>query len=276
MDYIEIKCRISPVDTGSEILTALLGEIGCDSFMEWEEGLLAYIPEAEFSESALKAISLPDNSIQWSYEINKVEDQDWNALWESNYDPVWIEDQCYIHAPFHPKEKAAYDILIEPKMSFGTAHHETTSLMLSMLLHTECNGKRVLDMGCGTAVLAILSKLRGASQVVAIDNDEWAYRNSLENCSNNQMDDIRCLLGDAKSIPDQKFDIILANINRNILLNDMAEYITHLEQGGSLFMSGFYEGDDRNAIQESAEKQHLTYAKHKTKNNWVAIHFKKV
>ena len=264
------------METGCEILTALLGEIGCDSFMEWEEGLSAYIPEKDFSEAELQQIQLPaEAGINWSYEIIKVEDQDWNALWESNYEPVWIEDRCYIHAPFHPAEKAEYDILIEPKMSFGTAHHETTSLMLSLLLHTECEGKRVLDMGCGTAVLAILSKLKGAAQVTAIDNDEWAYRNSMENCANNQANDILCILGDAQSIPKQKYDLILANINRNILLQDMETYVAHLENGGRLFMSGFYDGDDRKTIQEKAENLRLSYISHQTKNNWVAIQFEK-
>ena len=274
MDYIEIKCKVSPMERGCEILTALLGEIGCDSFMEWEEGLSAYIPEKDFSEAELQQIQLPaEAGINWSYEIIKVEDQDWNALWESNYEPVWIDGRCYIHAPFHPAEKAEYDILIEPKMSFGTAHHETTSLMLSLLLQTECEGKRVLDMGCGTAVLAILSKLKGAVQVTAIDNDEWAYRNAMENCANNNMDDIHCILGDAQSIPMQKYDLILANINRNILLQDMETYVAHLEKGGKLFMSGFYEGEDSLSIKQKAESLGLTHKETQSKNRWTTLGF---
>ena len=276
MNYIEIKCKVSPMESGCDILTALLGEMGCDSFMEWEEGISAYIPESDFSETRLQALELPPESgIRWEYEIIRVEDQDWNALWESNYEPVWIDERCYIHAPFHPAKKAEYDILIEPKMSFGTAHHETTSLMLSLLLQTDCRGKKVLDMGCGTAVLAILTHLKGAERIVAIDNDEWAYRNAMENCENNHAEEIQCILGDASHIPAMKFDLVLANINRNILLNDMKQYASHLENGGSLFMSGFYEGEDAEAIQREAEKHRLALQTQKTKNHWTAMLFVK-
>lgn len=277
MKYLEIKCRISPLEIGSEILTALLGDIGCDSFMDWEEGLLAYIPADVFSEEKLKQIQLPSESgIQWNYEISQVEDRDWNAVWESNYEPVWIDGQCYIHAPFHPAvEGAAYDILIEPKMSFGTAHHETTAQMLSFLLEEDCKGKSLLDMGSGTGVLAILASKKGAAPVTAIDIDEWAYSNILDNNRLNHTEHIRCLLGDARSIPDETYDIILANINRNILLQDMPVYAKHLKPGGVIFFSGFYEGEDLTYIREKAESLGLTYDIHKTRNRWVAARFVK-
>lgn len=277
MKYLEIKCRVSPLESGSEILTALLGDIGCDSFMDWEEGLLAYIPSDDFSEEKLQRIQLPEESgIQWSYEISPVEEQDWNAVWESNYEPVWIEEKCYIHAPFHPAvQDAEYDLLIEPKMSFGTAHHETTAQMLSYLLAEDCKGKSLLDMGSGTGVLAILAAQKGADPLTAIDIDEWAYNNIIDNKRLNHTEHIRCLLGDATAIPDESFDIIMANINRNILLQDMPVYVRHLNPDGIIFFSGFYEGEDLFFIREKAESLGLKYHSHKTHNRWVAARFVK-
>lgn len=275
MRYIEIRCRVQPVAEGAEILTALLGEIGCDSFMEWEEGLLAYIPEKDFSESELKKISLPKESgIEWSYTVSRMEDKDWNAEWESHYEPVWIDRRCHIHAPFHDKApEAEYDIVIEPKMSFGTAHHETTAQMISYLLEEPCSGKAVLDMGAGTGVLAILAWERGARPVTAIDIDEWAYNNMLENTQLNGADGIRCIMGDAGSIPDERYDIILANINRNILLQDMPCYVQHLNHGGTLMMSGFYEGGDWDAIRSRAESLGLEFSRIRSNNRWAAARF---
>ncbi|MBO7464449.1 MAG: 50S ribosomal protein L11 methyltransferase [Bacteroidales bacterium] len=275
MRYIEIRCRVQPVAEGAEILTALLGEIGCDSFMEWEEGLLAYIPEKDFSESELKKISLPKESgIEWSYTVSRMEDKDWNAEWESHYEPVWIDRRCHIHAPFHDKApEAEYDIVIEPKMSFGTAHHETPAQMISYLLEEPCSGKAVLDMGAGTGVLAILAWERGARPVTAIDIDEWAYNNMLENTQLNGADGIRCIMGDAGSIPDERYDIILANINRNILLQDMPCYVQHLNHGGTLMMSGFYEGGDWDAIRSRAESLGLEFSRIRSNNRWAAERF---
>lgn len=277
MDYIEIRCRVEPLESGSEILTALLGDMGCDSFMDWEEGLLAYIPETDFSEQSLREIRLPASSgITWSYTLQRIKDEDWNAVWESHYEPVWVDGQCYIRAPFHPPVKeAAYELLIEPKMSFGTAHHETTAQMISYLLEEDCLGKSVLDMGSGTGVLAILAAMRGASELTAIDNDEWAYRNMLENCQLNHTENIRCLLGDAGSIPDTAYDVVLANINRNILLQDMPHYTTHLRPHGTLLISGFYEGEDLQLLRKKAEGLGLAYATHRTRNRWVAARFTK-
>ncbi|MBO4282293.1 MAG: 50S ribosomal protein L11 methyltransferase [Bacteroidales bacterium] len=275
MNYIEIKCRVQPVESGSEILTALLGDMGCDSFMDWEEGLLAYIPEADFSEEALRGIQLPETAgITWSYSLQRIQDKDWNAEWESHYEPVWVDGICHIRAPFHlPAKEAAYDLLIEPKMSFGTAHHETTAQMISYLLEEDCQGKSVLDMGSGTGVLAILAAMRGASELTAIDNDEWAYRNMLENCRLNHTENILCIWGDAHSIPDTAFDVVLANINRNILLQDMAEYVKHLKANGTLLISGFYEGEDLVLLRGKAEGLGLAFASHRTRNRWVAARF---
>jgi ribosomal protein L11 methyltransferase len=276
MRYIEIKCRVQPLEEGTEILTALLGDIGCDSFMDWEEGLLAYIPEQDFSEERLKNIPLDKSSgIRWSYTATPMEDKDWNAEWERNYEPVWVDGRCHIRAPFHPQAAdAEYELVIEPKMSFGTAHHETTSQMISYLLEEPCRGKSVLDMGAGTGVLAILAHLRGATPVTAIDIDEWAYNNMLENTKLNGAADIRCIMGDAGAIPDERYDIILANINRNILIQDLPTYASHLNRHGTLLMSGFYEGEDLEMIRTRAEQAGLSYESHRQRNRWTAARFR--
>ena len=275
MRYLEIRCRVQPLEEGAEILTALLGDIGCDSFMDWEEGVLAYIPEQDFSEERLKSIPLDKASgIRWSYTVTPMEDKDWNAEWERNYEPVWIDGRCHIHAPFHaPDPDAEYEVVIEPKMSFGTAHHETTAQMISFLLDEPCRGKAVLDMGAGTGVLAILAHLKGAAPVTAIDIDEWAYRNMQENIRLNRAESIRCLMGDAGAIPDEQYDIIMANINRNVLLQDIPVYVKHLRPGGTIFLSGFYDGADLDLIRKKAEENGLVYNSHRQQNQWVAARF---
>ena len=275
MRYIEIRCRVQPLEEGTEILTAFLGDIGCESFMDWEEGLLAYIPENDFSEERLKNIRLPEESgIRWDYTVSRMEEKDWNAEWERSYEPVLIDGRCRIRAPFHPPSAdAEYDVLIEPKMSFGTAHHETTAQMVSYLLEEPCAGKAVLDMGAGTGVLAILAHLRGAAQVTAIDIDEWAFRNMQENARLNGAESIRCLMGDAGAIPDERYEIILANINRNVLLEDIPVYTTHLNHGGTLLLSGFYDWEDLELIRKKADQNGLVYNSYRQQNQWVAVRF---
>ncbi|NVO02332.1 MAG: 50S ribosomal protein L11 methyltransferase [Bacteroidetes bacterium] len=275
MDYIELNCKIASEKMGSEILMAQLGEIGFESFMETNEGLLAYIPAKDFKEKSLNILQSSDckELLQFTYEFHLVEDQNWNEVWESNYEAVVICDKCLVRAPFHPKmENIEYDIIIEPKMSFGTAHHETTSLMIEHLLETDLKNKSVLDMGCGTGVLAVLAALKGASNITAIDNDEWAYQNTVENVLKNQKEEIEVFEGDAELIKDKKFDVIIANINRNILLNDMEAYSLSLNKNGILFLSGFYE-TDLPIIKEKATSLGLNYANHLTKNYWVAAKF---
>jgi ribosomal protein L11 methyltransferase len=276
MQYIEIKYYVQPPEVGNEILIALLADVGCESFMEFEEGVMAYIPQKDFKKELLEKLPIPENAgFSYRYEISEIEDQNWNAVWESNYAPVLIENQCYIRAPFHETRKdVAYDILIEPKMSFGTAHHETTALMISYLLQEDCKEKEVLDMGCGTGILAILASMRQAKHISAIDTDEWAYKNCLENAERNRVANIDCLHGDVNHIPQTSFDIILANINRNVLLKDMSAYVAHLKKGGVLFLSGFYETEDLPIIKDEACRQGLTYVSHKTKNKWTAVKFK--
>ena len=277
MKYIEIDCIITPAETGNEIIIALLADMGCDSFVEKENGVQAYIAKDIFDEKQLKDlfsdVSTWNFSVSYSWE--EVEEQNWNAVWESNYEPVLIDNACYIRAPFHPnRQDVKYEIVIEPKMSFGTAHHPTTSQMISYILEEDCEGKTVLDMGSGTGVLAILAIMRGAKHATAIDNDEWAYENCLENVEKNHISNIEVVLGNADNIR-EKYDIILANINRNILMQDMGKYANALNKNGILLLSGFYLEPDLEILKKETEKYNLVFDSFKEQENWVAAKFRK-
>jgi ribosomal protein L11 methyltransferase len=245
MEYTELNCSLPQGEEHyCELIIAALGELGFESFVETDDGLLAYIQSHTFDPGILNNASLWPEGANPEYSWQTIEDQNWNAVWESNFEPVTIDKRCRVRAPLHEKDiNIEYDILIEPKMSFGTAHHETTAQMISLLLQTDVRDKIILDMGCGTAVLAILAAMKGASQITAIDNDDWAYRNAIENVERNNLHHINVYQGDASSLKGLKFDIILANINRNILLNDMEQYRDSLTPGGTLMMSGFYTED---------------------------------
>ncbi len=257
-----------------DMLMELLGTIGFDSFMDTDDGFEAYCQEPALDETEL------DDILQMEQFANVkllkkelIPDQDWNATWEASYEPVIINESCRIKAPFHKVEGTyKYDLIIEPKMSFGTAHHETTSQIIELMLQSDFKGLNVLDMGSGTGVLAILAKKLGSAITVAIDNDEWAYRNALDNIRLNGENEIVVELGDATSLNDRQFDIILANINRNILLRDMKEYVKCLVDGGKIFFSGFYE-EDLILIRREAEELGLKYVNHVIKNNWTAAVF---
>ncbi len=275
MNYFEIKIHFSSADPWKEIFSSFLADAGCESFMDGESDndLLCYIPGQLYDPDTIKNILEHHGlDVDISYEIQEIEQQDWNAVWESNYTPVLIADRCYIRAPFHPEmENVEYEILIEPKMSFGTAHHETTSQMIEYLLEEDLTGKSVLDMGAGTGVLAILAHKRGASSVTAIDNDEWAYNNNLENIARNDCMDMEVILGDASALKGRKFEVIIANINRNILVNDMPAYAEALLPGGTIFFSGFYESKDLDIIKARAAEFGIKYQSHKVKNDWCAM-----
>ena len=207
-------------------------------------------------------------------KVEEMPDKDWNELWEASYQPVVVNERCRVRAPFHePDPSFEFDLVIEPKMSFGTANHETTAQIIQLMLETDFQGKEVLDMGSGTAVLAILAKKLGAGHTVAIDNDEWAYRNAFTNVDLNGVSDIDIILGDALSIQGQ-YDVVLANINRNILLRDMHYYVEAMKPGARLFFSGFY-SEDLEHIKGEAERLGLHYERHLTRNNWVAAEFVK-
>ncbi len=274
MEYTELRCSL-PADklAFTELIMARLGEAGFESFSETDEGLLAYIPSAQFDPSILNNPLLWPEGVEVGYTWEVIPEQNWNAVWESNFEPVILAGKCYIRAPFHPAmPEIEYEIVIEPKMSFGTAHHETTALMIEYLVEMQIKGLSVLDMGCGTGILAILAVMRGADKVTAIDNDEWAYRNSLENIERNKTTSVDVYLGDAALLKGKKFDFIIANINRNILLNDIKDYCNSLNSGGTLLMSGFYI-PDLVAITDAAESLGLKYQGHKERNNWVAASF---
>jgi ribosomal protein L11 methyltransferase len=278
MKYYEIQVRFSEVFPWKEIFISLLADAGCDSFADGEtdEILLAYISEDDYNEARIEEL-VEQYRLQTDikYEINEVEQQNWNAIWESNYEPVMIAGQCFIRAPFHePNPAAEYEIVIEPKMSFGTAHHETTSLMIEFLLEEELQHKSVLDMGAGTGILAILSHLRGAAPVTAIDNDEWAYLNNVENNARNNAEAIRVKLGDASLLSaHEKYDVIIANINRNILLHDLPAYVQALHKNGIIFLSGFYVEEDLEMITQKCNGLGLQLVATKEKNRWCAAKF---
>ena len=245
MNYVEVSFLLDPILPAREVLMAELAELGFESFVESEEGLTAYIQQPDWNEGLLEGLmtsSIPDVKISW--EIITIEATNWNAEWEKSFDPISVDGACLIRAPFHEIQgDYKFVITIEPKMSFGTGHHATTHLIISEMLQMEWEGLDVLDMGSGTAVLAILAEKKGARDIDAIDIDEWAFENAEENASRNDCSKIRCLLGGAELLGDKKYDIILANINRNILLRDMHLYRAVLKDGGKILFSGFYEQD---------------------------------
>ncbi|MBR6774922.1 MAG: 50S ribosomal protein L11 methyltransferase [Bacteroidales bacterium] len=259
-----------------DMFMELLGTIGFDSFMDTDDGFEAYCQEPALDEAELDEIMRMEQFANVKLlKKELIPDQDWNATWEASYEPVIINELCRIRAPFHQVEGTyKYDLVIEPKMSFGTAHHETTSQIIELMLQSDFSGLNVLDMGSGTGVLAILAKKLGSATTVAIDNDEWAYRNAFDNIRLNDENEIVVELGDATSLNDRQFDVILANINRNILLRDMKEYVKSLVENGRIFFSGFYE-EDLALIQNEAERLGLNYVNHVTKNNWTAAVFVK-
>ena len=259
----------------NDILAAELGEIGFESFTTSEEGLQGYISETLYNEEILKEqlARFPLEGVSIHYTVQLVESKDWNEEGEKNYfQPIHIGNECIIRASFHKTEpNYTYDIIIDPKMAFGTGNHETTYLMINEMLQLDLSGKELLDMGCGTAVLAILAYMKGAKRVAAIDIDEWAYNNAQENMRLNNANDIQLALGGAEQIPNfGSFDIVFANINRNILLNDIRHYKRCMKPGALLFMSGFYT-EDIPAIEAECQRNGIKLLSYAEKNNWVAV-----
>ncbi len=271
--YIGYTFKVEPVQPGTEILIAELGYAGFESFVETPDGVIAYIQKGDHSESILESIHiLSSEEFKITFNFETIAQTNWNAEWEKNFNPIVVGDQCAIRAPFHDPFDVEYDIIIEPKMSFGTGHHETTHMMIEHILASDFANKSVLDMGCGTGVLAILAMKKGASKVEAIDIDNWCYLNSLENISRNECDQIIVLEGDASLLEGKKFDVIIANINRNILLNDLSGYVACLNENAFLFLSGFYDSDCT-LIATSCQKLGLKLETKRTRNNWVALKF---
>ncbi len=272
MEYLELRFYNDPAL--SEILLAWLGESGFDMFTEREEGLNAYIPAKDFNEAFLtQLLSEIPGMENIRYEKTFIEDQNWNTQWESNFEPVTIAGKVHIRAPFHPPENFETELIIEPKMSFGTGHHSTTSLMVEFMLSLPMKGKTVLDMGCGSGILAILASKFKAERIVAVDNDDWAVENCRENCIRNSTSNVEVHKGEAGLLNGLKFDIILANINRNVLLSDMPVYATALQPGGDILLSGFLT-EDRQLIYDRAAEFGLKVHAESSHLNWMVMHFK--
>ncbi len=276
MKYTAVTFVLSEITPEkAEILIAELSLFDFDSFEETESSLIAYIPTEHWPSAGIPEVLTLMERYDFIEGINAEDmvDKNWNEVWESNFEPVVIADRCLIHASFHENlPKCDYNILINPKMSFGTGHHATTSQMMTLMLDIDFTEKSVLDMGCGTAVLAILAEMRGAKSIIGIDIDEWPCENSRENIALNNCKHIKIIQGDATAIGSDTFDIVLANINRNIILADIHYYVKALNKGGLLFTSGYYT-EDLETIIQAAQNLGGTVLKHINKNNWVACLF---
>lgn len=271
--YIEYDFAVAPLQPASDILIAQLGEVGFDSFVENEEGVLAYILKDAWNKDILSGIQILENSnFSITHQFKEIEQQNWNSEWEKNFEQIVVGDICTVRAPFHKAPETKFDIVIEPKMSFGTGHHETTHMMLQHVLDHDFKGKSVLDMGSGTGVLAILTAMKNAASVDAIDIDNWCYLNAIENKERNHCNQINVYEGDVRLLKDKKYDVIIANINRNILLEDIPAYAQCLHEGGILFLSGFYV-EDMPSITKKCKDSGLTFEKNLEKNNWVAVKY---
>jgi ribosomal protein L11 methyltransferase len=269
---VTIRNIAAEKDDTSEIIAAWLAETGFGSFADTDEGLQAFISETDYDEiSVTEKLEWIKAQIPIAWETQFIGEKNWNAEWEKNYQPVVIDGRCRVRAPFHPPDPAfEFDLIIEPKMSFGTAHHETTRMMISLILHTDWQNKVFLDMGCGTGVLAVLASKMGGKNGLAIDNDTWAYENTKENLERNMISNVADLLGDEQLIEGHTFDVILANINRNILLQQIPSYLKALKPGGKIFMSGFYE-EDIPVLLKAFDESGLKLLEKRTLNNWSAV-----
>ncbi|WP_312697557.1 50S ribosomal protein L11 methyltransferase [Sphingobacterium mizutaii] len=258
-----------------DLLIAELANLGFDTFEDQDQGFVAYIPAANLDIQALETALLVEAvGYDISYDVNELENKNWNQVWESNFSPIVVDDQCYVRATFHEdKPEYPYQIIIDPKMSFGTGHHQTTSMMLSFILENDFEGKSVLDMGCGTGILAILGSKRGASNILAVDFDPICVESVLENKVLNQVDNIEAKLGSKEAIEGKKFNTILANINRNILLDQFDVYYADLENSGELYISGFYDGEDLDILKNKAEGLGFQFVDKKVLDTWCAAKF---
>ena len=271
--YLGYHFTIEPRELGSEILIAELGEKAFESFIETETGISAFVQKDLWTEDILNDIYiLSSDEFTITHQIEEIDQVNWNEEWEKNFEAIDVDGKCHVRAPFHPKTNAEFDIVIEPKMSFGTGHHETTHMMIQHLLETDVQGMKTLDMGCGTAILAILAEMKGAKPIDAIDIDNWCYLNSIENAERNNCTEITVYEGDAALLKDKKYDLIIANINRNILLNDMQAYVDCLNPNGTILFSGFY-NEDIPFIDASCVEKGLTFVKKFERNNWVSLKY---
>lgn len=273
MDYTEVRFFNNP--DINEVIIALLAESDFDMFEEREDGVNGYVKANLYNEEFVRSM-LQSNEVLSGvrFESNVIKDRNWNKEWEKNFEPVLIADRVFIRAPFHPSGNYPHELIIEPKMSFGTGHHATTSMMIQLMLTLDLNEKTVLDMGSGSGVLAIFAEQLGAKKIAAIDFDEWAFENAVENVERNNCNKINVEKGTVALIADQSFDVILANINRNVLLNDMEQYVKSLVTGGEILFSGILTSDQE-ILSNHAASCGLTFVNAITQENWMALHFKK-
>lgn len=270
-NYFEYHFTISPLE-GRDLVVAVLDPYGFDSFVETEQGLLAYTQRQIKDEYIKQEPLFQKGEYKINWVVNEVEPQNWNETWERQFEPITVDEQVHIRAIFHPKSNYPYDIEITPKMSFGTGHHETTHMMVSQILNTPINGNTLLDMGCGTGVLGILAEKLGASEILGIDIEDWAVTNTKENIEANNCKKMEVLLGDKQLLKDQKFEVILANINRNVLLSDIPIYARCLNPKGILILSGFYK-EDLHLIDKVCKGVMLNRTNTLEKNNWIAAKY---
>jgi ribosomal protein L11 methyltransferase len=278
MKYVEVIFQMrSGEEWQKDLLISDLADIGFDTFEDTESGFAAYISAANLDLQALETLMLqPYEGLEVDYKIQEIENQNWNKLWDSNFNPIEVGGQCYVRATFHEaKPEFPYEIIIDPKMSFGTGHHQTTSMMLQYILENDFNGKQVLDMGCGTGILAILASKKGANSVLAVDYDEICVESVIENRALNHVEHIEALCGSYEVLTGRVFDVILANINRNILLEQLPQYALSIRTGGELYLSGFYEQEDLAILSDAATSLGFEFISNKVLNNWCAAKFVK-
>lgn len=275
MEYTEVEFTIDPLEEGRDICIAFLSQLPFETFQESPMGVIAFIQSSEFNEDDLYATVKQIPNHQVSFEFKTVKRINWNEEWEKNFDPLKITNDCYVRAPFHEAYGAKYEIVIMPKMSFGTGHHSTTTLMLRSMLNEPFEGLNVLDAGCGTAILAIMAEKLLAKSVLAYDIDDWAVENSIENIAVNNCKNINVEKGSVHEIAGTGFDVILANINKNVLLDEMSTYSKKLNLNGLIFLSGFYKSDIEDVI-SSAEGCGLKHMASETLNEWAVIKLQKI
>ena len=274
MNYVELVVAVEPIEQGCDVLIAELSELGFESFVDNSNGFSAFIQEEQYSENVVNTMFLGySESFKISSSSKIIKQQNWNKEWESNFQPIEVDGKCYIRAPFHKAQKDfIYDIIIEPKMSFGTGHHDTTQLMIRKLLKLDIKNNSLLDMGCGTGVLAILASKMSADPITAIDTDEWSFENSIENFQKNNINNVLVHKGNAEILAGKLFHTILANINKNVLLADMPVYFQSLKKDGNLVMSGFFETDVKE-ISEKADSLGLQLVEKMVSDQWAMLHF---
>jgi ribosomal protein L11 methyltransferase len=276
MQYIQVTFSFKHIqEYQQDLLISELAEIGFNTFEDTENGFSAFIDfDSYHKENLTGALVQFEGEFEYNYTITEIAAENWNEEWEKNFEPLIIDETCYVRATFHPAQpQYKYEIVIDPKMAFGTGHHQTTTMMMQYILETDVAGKHILDMGCGTGILAILAAKKGAEKLVAIDNDEICYLSTKENSALNDIHNITALCGGKETIPASACDIILANINRNILLDQIPVYADVLKSGGEIFFSGFYEDPDLQMIKDACAQSGMNYLDHKKTGDWVAARF---